>query len=239
MAVFERDGVTINYEVSGDGFPVLLIAPGGMFSEFDKWHAMPWNPLTDLPATYQVIAMDQRNAGGSSAPITADDSWATMTADQLALMDHLGHERFATIGMCIGGPYIAGLCDTAPERVAAAVIFQPIGLDGNRQAFYDMFDGWRAQVAAEHPEADQAAFDSFRSNLYDGEFLFNMGPEQAATITTPTMVLMGDDLYHPESTSRELASVLPNASFIEDWKQGAALEQASAAIHGFLGEHTR
>lgn len=237
MAVFSRGDVHLRYEVLGEGPPVLLIAPGGMFSEYDKWNAMPWNPLTELPANYTVVAMDQRNSGGSSAPITADDTWATMTTDQLALMDHLGHERFAAIGMCIGGPYIANLCLIAPDRITASVLFQPIGLDDNRQAFHDMFDGWMNQIAGDHPEADQAAFDSFRTNLYGGDFLFNTDHAGAASITTPTMLLMGEDLYHPESTSRELAGLLPNVTFIEDWKHGTALAEASSAIHGFLAEH--
>ncbi|HAY70127.1 alpha/beta hydrolase [bacterium] len=234
MAFFEHDGATIHYQVAGHGFPVLLIAPGGMHSAFNKWALMPWNPLAALTDDFQVIAMDQRNAGQSTAPISATDGWDTYTADQLALVDHLGIDRFAVAGMCIGGPYITGLCMAAPERVAASVILQPIGLDNNHQAFYDMFDGWRAEVAPAHPEADDAAFDAFRSNMYDGEFMFNTTREQAAAIETPTMVLMGNDLYHPESTSRELAELLPTCTFIEDWKDGEALDAASAAIATFL-----
>ncbi len=234
MAFFEHGDATIHYDVRGEGFPVLLIAPGGMHSEFDKWNHMPWNPLVTLVDDFQVVAMDQRNAGQSTAPITADDGWHTYTADQLALMDHLGIDRFAVAGMCIGGPYITGLCTAAPERIAAAVMLQPIGLYGNHQAFYDMFDAWREVVAPKHPEADDAAFDSFRSNMYDGSFMFNTTRNQAATIQTPAMVLMGNDLYHPESTSRELADLLPNCIFIEDWKEGDALAEATAAISAFL-----
>jgi len=234
MAFFEHDDATINYELIGDGPPVLLIAPGGMHSEISKWHHVQWNPLTSLGG-FQAIAMDQRNAGQSRAPITANDSWHTYTADQLALMDHLGIERFAVAGMCIGGPYIAGLCQAAPERITATVMLQPIGLDNNKQAFYDMFDAWRGQVAADHPEADNAAFDSFRSNMYDGDFLFNTSREQAARIETPTMLLMGSDLYHPESTSRELAELLPNCTFVEKWKEGDDLQAATGQISSFLG----
>ena len=32
MAVFERGEVSLHYEVFGDGFPILLFAPGGMRS---------------------------------------------------------------------------------------------------------------------------------------------------------------------------------------------------------------
>lgn len=234
MAFFKHDGATIHYQVTGQGFPVLLIAPGGMHSAFNKWNLMPWNPLASLVDDFQVIAMDQRNAGQSSAPISGSDGWHTYTADQLALMDHLEIERFAVAGMCIGGPYITGLCMAAPGRVAATVMLQPIGLDENHQAFYEMFDSWRAEVAPDHPETDDAAFNSFRSNMYDGDFMFNTTHEQAAAIETPTMLLMGNDLYHPESTSRELAEILPNCTFIEDWQDGEALDFATVQIAAFL-----
>jgi len=240
MAFFEHGEATIHYELFGspveDRCPVLLIAPGGMHSELDKWNMMQWNPLTALADDFQVIAMDQRNAGQSRAPIRSEDSWHTYTSDQVALVDHLGIDRFSVAGMCIGGPYIAGLCQAVPDRVAATVMLQPIGLDNNHAAFYDMFDGWREQIAADHPEADAATFETFRSNMYDGPFLFNTTRDQARSIETPTMLLMGNDLYHPESTSRELAQLLPNCTFIEDWKEGAALTAATDAISAFLAQ---
>ena len=37
MPVFERDDVCINYEIHGDGIPVLLLAPGGMRSSISIW----------------------------------------------------------------------------------------------------------------------------------------------------------------------------------------------------------
>ena len=39
----------------------------------------------------------------------------------------------------IGGPYIMGLIRHAPARIASAVMMQPIGLDGNRDAFHAPF----------------------------------------------------------------------------------------------------
>ena len=32
MPTFERDGVSLHYEIYGEGFPVLVFAPGGMRS---------------------------------------------------------------------------------------------------------------------------------------------------------------------------------------------------------------
>ena len=72
--------------------------------------------------------MDQRNAGGQSrAPITARDSWDSYTQDHIALLDHLRIDRCHLYGQCIGGSFILNLIKKQPERVAAAVLAQPIG----------------------------------------------------------------------------------------------------------------
>jgi pimeloyl-ACP methyl ester carboxylesterase len=244
MAIFERDDVRLHYTDSDTdtdtdtGFPVLLIAPGGMRSTMDKWAAMPWNPLEALTGSYRIIAMDQRNAGGSTAPITADDGWGTYTADQLALLDHLGVERCHVIGMCIGGPYSLALAMAAPDRIASAVLLQPIGIDDNRQAFVEMFDGWAAEVGPDHPEADADAFASFRENMYGGDFVFVATPEEVAAVETPLLVAMGDDLYHPQSTSREIARLAPEATLIERWKDDDVAADTDQAIKAFLAAHT-
>ena len=207
MPSFEHGAATIHFDDEGAGFPVLLIAPGGMRSANAIWDDMPWNPRS-LRDAYRVIGMDQRNAGRSWAPVGPDDGWATYTADQLALLDHLGVERCHVVGMCIGGPYALALALAAPERIASAVLLQPIGIDENRQAFVEMFDGWAAEVGAGHPEADSETFASFRRNMYGGDFVFVASRDELAAMDTPLLVAMGNDLYHPQSVSREIAGYL-------------------------------
>ena len=238
MAFFEHDDVKIYYEEHGSGFPILLIAPGGMLSAVSYWQNTPWNPIEQLSGSYRVIAMDQRNAGQSVAPITGADSWHVYTSDQLALLDHLGVERFHVAGMCIGGPYVMGLIERAPERVASGVLFQPIGLDDNRQAFFDMFDSWANGLKPARPEVTESDWASFRQSMYGGDFLFNVDRDFVAGCQTPLLVLCGKDLYHPESTSREIAALAPNAGFIEDWKEGDARDKARAAVADFLAANT-
>lgn len=238
MAFFDRDDVRIHYTDTGTGFPVLSIAPGGMRSTMDKWAAMPWNPLEALKGEYRIIAMDQRNAGDSRAPITADDGWPTYTGDQLALLDHLGVERCHVVGMCIGGPYSLALAMAAPERIASAVLLQPIGLDDNRQAFVEMFDGWAAEIGADHPEADTEVFAAFRHGMYGGEFVFVASRDEIAAMETPLLVAMGDDLYHPQSVSREIAAAGRDVTFLERWKDDDVVAATDASIKAFLAANT-
>ncbi len=240
MATFEHDGGELYYEEHGEGFPVFLIAPGGMRSTVSFWEATPWNPIEHLRNDYRVIAMDQRNATArSTGPIAADHGWKTFADDQLALLDHLGVDSFHVQGMCIGGPYIMGLIEQAPERVASATMFQTIGRDNNRNEFYEMFDDWADALKPKRPELSDADWESFRSNMYDGDkFLFNVDEEFVSACTTPMLVLMGRDVYHPEVSSRELARLAPNATLVEDWMSGAPRQAAMDQVAAFLAANT-
>ena len=214
---------------------MLLIAPGGMRSAISYWERTPWNPIEHLSGRYRVIAMDQRNAGGSTAPVSGNDGWHTYTTDQLALMDHLGVDRFHVVGMCIGSPFCMGLIQAAPARVVSAVLFQPIGLDDNREAFYQMFDSWADELRrTSQPAVADGDWNRFRSNMYDGDFLFHVDRDFVRTCQTPLLVLAGNDLYHPASTSREVAELAPNAELIERWKDGQAAAAAKDRVVSFL-----
>lgn len=239
MPFFTAGDVSLYYESHGEGFPLLLIAPGGMRSEMTFWERTPWNPITHLSDRYRVIAMDQRNAGRSEAPVRAEDGWHTYTNDQLALLDHLGEDRFHVAGMCIGGSYIMALAAAAPERVVSGVVFQTIGLDDNRQAFYDMFDSWADELGPQRPETSAADWAAFRERMYGvDDFLFTAGDDAVRRCTTPLLVLLGDDLYHPESSSRRLAELAPNATLVEHWKEPQHHGAAMDAMATFLADHT-
>ena len=242
MPYFEQDTTRIYFEEAGAGFPILLIAPGGMKSAISFWRGMSWNPLDALSANHRVIAMDQRNAGASTAPVSASDSWSTYTQDQLGLMDHLGIDKFHVVGMCIGGPYAMGSIEAAPERVASAVLFQSIGLmanDANREAFYDMFDGWANELKSSTTATD-TDWQQFRSNMYDGDnFLFNVGDDFVRSCQTPLCVLEGNDLYHPQETSQKIRELAPNLHYIEYWKDATAHGPAMAEVETFLERYSR
>jgi pimeloyl-ACP methyl ester carboxylesterase len=239
MPTFRRGGVSLYYETSGAGFPVLLFAPGGMRSSIEFWQRSPWNPIEALSPRFRVIAMDQRNAGRSTAPVTANDGWHSYAQDHVALLDHLGIERCHVLGGCIGGPYCLGVIAAAPERVCAAVLQQPIGFDGdNRQAFYDMFDGWANELRLKRPDVDPATWNVFRDRMYGGDFVFNVGRDFVRNCATPLLVLLGNDRYHPAMTSREIVELAPNAELVERWKEPDVIEQTIARVQSFLAQHT-
>jgi pimeloyl-ACP methyl ester carboxylesterase len=239
MPMFERGPIRLRYEERGSGFPVLLIAPGGMRSTIAAWQRTPWNPLDVLADSFRVIAMDQRNAGESTAPVTGADGWATYARDQLDLLDHLGVDRCHVVGMCIGGPYSFELIRQAPHRIASAVLLQPIGRSAeNGGAFRQLFDGWAEHLRATHPDVTDEDWGAFRENMFGGEFLFNVSRDYVRDCDKPLLVLMGNDLYHPEETSRDIAALAPHATLIERWKEGADRDVAIRRVRDFLSDHS-
>jgi pimeloyl-ACP methyl ester carboxylesterase len=239
MPTFTRGDVSLHYVVEGSGFPVLLLAPGGMRSTIAWWERAPFHPLRALAGRFQLIAMDQRNAGGSRAPVRASDGWHSFTDDQLALLDHLGVERCHLLGQCIGGAFGLSLLSRAPERVAAAVLLQPIGFDGgNRDTFYQLFDSWADELRAGGRQLDDAAMAAFKSNLYDRDFVFSVTREQVAACQAPLLILRGNDIYHPAGISEEVARLAPRAELVHTWREGADLPRAIERVIGFLNTHT-
>jgi pimeloyl-ACP methyl ester carboxylesterase len=241
MPSIEHRGATLYYEEFGRGFPILAFAPAGLQSTIAVWSqpSAPIDPTTEFAARFRAIAMDQRNAGGRSrAPITAQDGWDTYTADHLAVLDHLKIDRCHLYGQCIGGSFILNLLKTAPGRVAAAVLAQPIGRVGpmppGRSA---RFDAW-AESLADHPEATPPVLDALYRNLYAPGFVYCVDRAFASTVTAPCLVLAGNDEAHPLAISEELARLLPDCELIREWKTGDALTAARARVMEFLAKHT-
>jgi len=237
MRTLRRGETSIEYEVHGSGHPLLLLAPGGMRSARSFWSRAPFNPISEFAGQYRVIAMDQRNAGGSRAPIAATDGWDSYADDQLALLDELKVERCHLFGGCIGGAFALRLIERAPERVSRAVLQQPIGYSGtNREVFYELFDSWIAELRQTRMDIADEALPPFRSRMYDGEFVFSVSREFVAACPVPLLVLRGNDVYHPSATSEEIVRLAPRAELVHDWKTAEYLPRAIAHVHHFLSD---
>src|SRR4030081_439250 len=107
MPFYEKGAVRIHFEEAGSGFPLLVIAGGGLNSTIAglSGPGSPFNPMQEFKAGYRCIASDLRNANGgqSSGPLEVDGPWDAYTDDHLGLMDHLGIDKFMVHGFWIGG----------------------------------------------------------------------------------------------------------------------------------------
>jgi len=235
----ERGETKIWYEEHGTtGFPVLTLAPGGMRSAIPLWEKAAINPLTAYAGQYRMIAMDQRNAGRSAGPLETGDPWGGYARDQLAVMDHLGIDRFMVFGCCIGGPFILKLIEQAPERVVAAVLEQPVGIiPANRELFDHLWEDWRDQLLDKRDDLTGEEIETFATAMWAPDFAVSVTREQVRGFATPMLVLPGVDEPHPAETGREIAELAPGATKIEPWKDEAHVGAATEAAGAFLREH--
>lgn len=94
----------------GDGPPLLLIH--GWPQTWYQWRLL----MPALARDFRVVAVDQRGIGLSEKPSDGYDT-ATLANDMVALMDALGHPRFAVVGCDTGLLIGYALAADHPDRV--------------------------------------------------------------------------------------------------------------------------
>jgi pimeloyl-ACP methyl ester carboxylesterase len=235
MPFYEKGAVRIHYEEAGSGFPLLLIAGGGLNSAIaylatanltNPVFAAPFDPIEEFKGEFRCIAADLRNANGgrSSGPLEVDRPWDAFADDHLGLMDHLGIKEFMALGFCIGGPFIWNLLRRAPGRIAAAVLAQPSGF---RPELPDYFyngniAGWGPALCARRPDIPMATVEGFLNKMYrsNPDFVFTVTRDFVRNCQTPVLILPDDVPAHPYAVAMESALLAPNAqASLYPWKE--------------------
>jgi pimeloyl-ACP methyl ester carboxylesterase len=244
MSFYEKGPVRIHYEETGSGFPLLLIAGGGLNSTIAGL-GNPFNAIEEFKGEYRCIASDLRNAydGQSSGPLEIDRPWDSYTDDHLGLMDHLGIEKFMVLGFCIGGPFIWNLLRRAPDRIVAAVLAQP---SGSRPEMRDLFyetnmKGWGPELVKRRPDIKMEMVDKFLTKMYrtNPDFVFTVTRDFVRHCQTPVLILPDDIPPHPYAVAMEAAMLAPNAEVsIFPWKEPKErIPLAVRQIRSFLRSH--
>ena len=243
---YEKGPVRIHYEQIGSGFPLLLIAGGGLNSTIGGLRrGDPFNPIDEFKGEYRCIAADLRNASGgqSSGPLEIDRPWDAYTDDQLGLMDHLRIDKFMVMGFCIGGPFIWNLLERAPDRIVAAVMAQPSGSRPEmRDLFYDNnMKGWGAELVKRRPDITMETVDKFLTRMYrtNPDFVFTVTRDFVRTCQTPILILPDDIPSHPYAVAMEAAMLAPKAEVsMFPWKEPRErIPLAVRQIRSFLRAH--
>ena len=142
MSTFDHDGLHFQYEQHGTGTPVVLV-PGIMGD------ARLWQRILPLLATHrQVIAFDNRDAGGSSLCPERDYTPADMAGDVLALLDHLDLPSAHVIGHSLGGQVAQEMSLASPDRVLGIVLANTWGKgDGELAALLELREGFSHELS--------------------------------------------------------------------------------------------
>jgi pimeloyl-ACP methyl ester carboxylesterase len=246
MSFYEKGPVRIHYEEAGSGFPLLLIAGGGLNSTIAGLkRGDPFNAIQEFKGEYRCIASDLRNAneGQSSGPLEIDRPWDAYTDDHLGLMDHLRINKFMVMGFCIGGPFIWNLLKRAPDRIVAAVLAQP---SGSRPEMRDLFyennmKGWGPPLTARRHDITMEMVDKFLTKMYrtNPDFVFTVTRDFVRKCQTPVLILPDDIPAHPYAVAMEAAMLAPKAEVsMFPWKEPKErVPLAVRQIHSFLRAH--
>jgi len=124
------DGIKTNYEIHGDGPPLLMYSPGGFDASLDKWTTLGVYAriklLNHLPDKYQCIVFDRREtglSGGRVEPITWDD----YVEQGRGLLAHLGLDAAHLLGGCMGCCPVIAYAVKYPESVLSMILYWPVG----------------------------------------------------------------------------------------------------------------
>jgi pimeloyl-ACP methyl ester carboxylesterase len=241
---FEKGNVRIHYQDAGTGFPLLIIPGGGLNSTMPLL-AKPFDPRVEFKNDYRCITADLRNANGgqSTGPLEIDRPWDAYTDDHLALMDHLGIDKFAVIGFCIGGPFIWNLLRRAQNRIVAAVSAQPSGFRPEMPTlFYDNnITGWGPELVKRRPDVTMDMVEKFLTRMYktNADFVFTATRDFVRSCQTPVLVLPDDIPAHPYAVAMEVVMLAPKSEVsIYPWKEPEErIPIAVRQVHSFLRAH--
>lgn len=130
------DGVRIAYATVGQGSPIVKAANWLTHLELD-WEAPIWSPLfRELANTHQFVRYDERGNGLSDWDVD-EISFSTFVTDLETVVDTVGLERFALLGISQGAAVSIEYAVRHPERVSRLILF------GGYPA------GWRVDAPAE------------------------------------------------------------------------------------------
>jgi pimeloyl-ACP methyl ester carboxylesterase len=116
---------SIAYQTVGDGPIDLVLAPGFISNVEGAWNnGLQAHFYTRLASFSRLIRFDKRGTGLSD-PVSVKDlpTLEERMDDVRAVMDAVGSERAALLGVSEGGPLCIMFAATYPERTRALILY--------------------------------------------------------------------------------------------------------------------
>ena len=217
----------INYEVEGEGPPLLLLhdVSGSLYSWVEGGYVAP------LSERFQVIIPDLRGHGASDKPDeTAAYVLPVLVEDMLAVLDDLDVTAAHVVGYSIGGRIAFGFTKYVPERLLSLTV----GGTGYEKPPPELFERWINSLRAGQEmfvSQIEAGLGRMIHEPRRSRELANEGPaliamleaakrmkdigigEALTKLTIPSLVFCGtDDALHGQASAA--AKLIPGSIFL-------------------------
>lgn len=234
MSQLAVNGVTLNYETTGDG-PVVLLTHGFSFT------GGMWDGQRDVLAPkYRLITWDARGHGKTESPDDPSQYSADLTVGDIkALLDHEGAGKAVVGGHSMGGYMSLAFYNAHPEAVRALVICN----SGPGFRKVESREGWNKTAESQASRYDDAAKESPSGDApykvhrsakclahaargmlahADGRVI-----EILPDIQVPTIIIIGDGDENFLGASNYMSTKIPNARLevIKDAGHNANMDQ--------------
>ncbi|CAN5562674.1 3-oxoadipate enol-lactonase [soil metagenome] len=246
--------VTLAHRVDGPATaPVVVLGP----SLGTTWEM--WDGLTDaLAPRFRVVRYDTAGHGRSPVPSAPYDV-ADLAEDVLSLVTSLGVDRFAFVGLSLGGA--VGQTLAASGRVTSLVLCCTVPVFGTADAWHERAATVRADGMGAVTGASLGRWftDSFRASepeevarfaaMLDGidpqgyaaccEALARFdATDRLGAIDVPTRVVAGaDDPVCPPDPCRAMATAIPDADLVVLDASHLASAEQPGPFHAAVLEH--
>ena len=208
------NGMEMYYEIHGQGEPLVLLHGGGGVGS--NWGFI----FKESPKGYRLVTPDMRGHGRSTNP-SMEFTFNQLALDVFALLDHLGIERFKTIGLSLGAKTLLHMATQQPDRVEAMVmvsatsyfpeqarsIMREVTPENRTDAEWEQMRQW-------HKHGDEQIKRLWRQvnafkDSYDD---MNFTPPYLSTITARTLIVHGDrDPLYPVNLAMEMYAAIPRS----------------------------
>ena len=237
------DGVKLAYSVVGQGYPVLKMPNWLTHLEFD-WSSPVWRHWSaELAQDYRLVRYDQRGCGLSDWSVE-DFSFEARTRDLETIVNAVGFEEMAIIGISQSGPIAVRYAVEHPEKVSHLILCGAYAKGWAHRGSTSKED-WEATVTLTKNGwgRDDAAFQQMFTSMFmpggtpEHMRWFNdlqrvsTSADNAVSVqrsnadvdivnllpkvTVPTLVMHSrGDAMVPFDSGRELASLIPGARFV-------------------------
>ncbi len=191
------NGIKVYYEVYGEGRPIILLH-GAFYTIGMNWGEL----IPELSKTRKVIAIEMQGHGHTPFSDRAL-SITTLARDVEGVMDYLKIDSADVAGFSMGGSVAYQFAVQSPKRLRKLVIISstyktggwlPVINGGFKDFKPEFFDNTPIKTAYDAVAPDKTKWRKFLEQMFAfAEVPFNVGDSNISKITTPVLIISGDN----------------------------------------------